>query len=100
MYDTFSQNWKYFGDEQSVVVKKHWGIRELTHLRVGSSSLVVLLVHGYYQRPAISLAPSNFLFNFLFLGSRLLGYVGSNLCKLSVYDFKNTACVVKNYDTN
>ena len=61
MYDTFSQNWKYFGDEQSVVVKKHWGIRELTHLRVGSSSLVVLLVHGYYQRPAISLAPSNFL---------------------------------------
>ena len=56
MYDTFSQNWKYFGDEQSVVVKNHWGIREFTHLRVGSSSLVVMMVHAYYERSAISLA--------------------------------------------
>ena len=36
IYDTFSQNCKYFGNEQSVVVKNHWGIREFTHLRVGS----------------------------------------------------------------
>ena len=23
IYDTFSENWKYFGDEQSVVVKNY-----------------------------------------------------------------------------
>ena len=49
IYDTFSQNWEYFGDEQSVVVKNPWGIREFTHPRVGSSSLVVLMVHGSYR---------------------------------------------------
>ena len=48
IYDTSSQNWKYFGDKQSVV-KNHWRIREFPHLRVGSSSLVVLMVHGYYR---------------------------------------------------
>ena len=65
LYDTFSQNWIYFGEETVCCREKPLGNKRVysssgIHYS-SSSSLIVIMVHGYYQRSAISLAPSSFL---------------------------------------